>query len=320
MAKYKLPKIEDLFESGVHFGHQVRRWDPRMAPYIFAAKSGIHVIDLDKTHEKLQKAADHLFDIAKSGGQIIFVGTKKQAKDIVELEAKRCGALYINERWLGGTITNFRVIKKNMDKLVDYMRKREAGEFSKYTKKERLLLDREIEKLQKDVGGLIGLQGKPSAIFVIDGKRERTAIKEASKTGISVLGLVDTNTNPANIDYVIPGNDDAIRSIALIMKVVADAVEEGYKEFAKKSEKAEVKEEEPKEKTEDQLNGETPNVTSSEAPHTSKEAGEAHIKRVETGTEPVKEAEDTNEKEEKDTAKKEEDAPKKRGRPKKSEK
>lgn len=236
MAKYKLPKIEELFEAGVHFGHQVRRWNPQMEKYIFGAKSGIHIVDLEKTLEGLEATAEFLYEVASKGGQVIFVGTKRQAADIVEIEAKRSGALFVRERWLGGTITNFRIIKKNINKLSDYLRKREDGTFDKYTKKERLLLDREIDKLQASVGGISALQGKPAAVFVIDIRREKTAAREANKYGIPVAALIDTNSSPEGVRYVIPGNDDAMRSIALIVKVLADAVEEGYKEFGKQVE------------------------------------------------------------------------------------
>jgi len=237
---YKLPKTEDLFEAGVHYGHQVRRWSPQMEKYIFAVRSGIHVVDLEKTLTNLQKACEFLYETAAGGGQIIFVGTKRQAKEIIEIEAKRSGALFVNERWLGGTITNFRVIKENMKKLADFLRKREEGEFEKYTKKEQLLLDRQIEKLQASVGGIAALQGRPDALFVVDARREKTAVREASRYEISVVGLVDTNTNPSRINYVIPGNDDAMRSIALIVKAVADAVEAGYKEWSRKVEEGEA--------------------------------------------------------------------------------
>jgi small subunit ribosomal protein S2 len=242
MSKYKLPKIEELLSAGVHFGHQVRRWHPKMEPYIYGVKNNIHILDLETTEKGLKKACEFLFDIASKGGQIIFVGTKKQARDIVQLEATRSGALFITERWLGGTITNYRVIKKNTDKLVDLIKKREANELTQYTKKERLLIDREIEKGNKYYGGIVTLKGAPAALFVVDTKREKTAIKEAAKAGVPVVALVDTNSDPREVTHVIPGNDDAIKSIALILKSVSSAVEEGYKEFASKSEQAPVKE------------------------------------------------------------------------------
>lgn len=231
--KYKVPKVEELFEAGVHFGHQVRSWHPSMEEYIFTSRNNIHIIDLEKTYQKLEEACEFLYNTAKSGGRIIFVGTKKQSRDVVENEAKRCGANYVNERWLGGTISNFSIIKKNVNKLVDMMKKRESGEYDKYTKKERLMLDREIAKLQRNVGGLLGLDNTPVALFVIDPRREKTAVREALQKNIPVVALVDTNSNVTNITYPIPGNDDAIKSAAIIVKSISDAIEEGYQQFAK---------------------------------------------------------------------------------------
>lgn len=232
MSKIKVPKIEELFDAGVHYGHQMRRWHPKMSKYIYAAKNGVHIIDLEKTEVKLKEATEFLFETAKQGKTIIFIGTKRQSSSVIELEAKRCGSKYVCERWLGGTITNFKIVKKSIDKLVDMMTKRQAGEYQKFTKKERLLIDIDIQKLNKRVGGLVGLNSLPGAIFVIDPKREKTAIHEARQHNIPVVGVVDTNCDPSGVDYVIPGNDDAIKSVALIVKTVADAIEEGYKEYA----------------------------------------------------------------------------------------
>lgn len=233
MSNYKLPKIEELLEAGVHFGHQVRRWHPKMEPYIYGVKQNIHIIDLEIAHKNLEKACEFLYETASKGGQIIFVGTKKQAHDIVSIEAKRSGAMYVIERWIGGTITNHRVIRLNIDKLLNTIRKKELGELEKYTKKERLLIDREVEKLQRSIGGITALKGVPAALVVVDSKREKTAVREAVRSGVKVVGLVDTNSNPAGVDYVIPGNDDALKSIALILKAFGDAVEAGYKKYAK---------------------------------------------------------------------------------------
>lgn len=229
----KIPTINELFESGVHFGHQVRRWHPSMGKFIYTAKNGIHIIDLEKTQQRLEAAATHLYDIAKKGGKVVFVGTKKQSRDIIELEAKRCGALYVTDRWLGGTISNLGVIKKSVKKLTDYIKGKETGEFAKYTKKERLLIDREVEKLTKKVGGLVGMNEIPQALFVIDPKREKTAIREARQAGLKVVSLIDTNADVRDIDFPIPGNDDAIKSAAIIVKTLADAIEEGYAFYAK---------------------------------------------------------------------------------------
>ena len=229
----KIPTINQLFEAGVHFGHQVRRWHPTMEQYIYTSKNGIHIINLEKTSEKLEEASKYLHGVAKKGGKVIFVGTKKQSRDIVELEAKRCGAFYVTDRWLGGTMTNIEVIKKSIKKLVSHKNGRETGEFDKYTKKERLMIDREIEKLDKKVGGLVGMSDRPMALFVIDPRREKTAIREAKNLGVGVVSLIDTNSDVREIDYPIPGNDDAIKSVAIVVKTVADAIEEGYNEYAK---------------------------------------------------------------------------------------
>ncbi|MFZ5425288.1 MAG: 30S ribosomal protein S2 [Patescibacteria group bacterium] len=239
MAKnYNVPKIEELLDAGVHFGHQVRRWNPKMEPYIYSVKKNIHVIDLEETHKGLKNACEFLYETAAKGGQIVLVGTKRQARDIVALEAARCGALHITERWLGGTITNYRMIKQSIDRLVDLKRKREAGELKRYTKKERLLIDREIEKLEKSVGGLVALKGQPDVVVVIDVRREKTAVRESNMYKVPVVALVDTNSNPTGVKYVIPGNDDAIKSIAVLVKAISDAIEAGYKDFAKNAEKA----------------------------------------------------------------------------------
>jgi len=249
--KYKLPKIEELFEAGVHFGHQVRRWHPSMEKYIFTARGGIHIVDLEKTDLLLKEACEFMYGVAKKGDKVIFVGTKKQSKEIVQAEAERCGAHHVTERWLGGTITNFSVIKKNVDKLVALKEGKDKGEFEKYTKKERLLIDRQIAKLTIKVGGLLGLKKIPSAVFVVDPRREKTAVSEAKISEVPVAALVDTNCNPQRIDYPIPGNDDAIKSVALIMKAIADAVEAGYGAFAKSQEDLEKveKKEAPKKNT-----------------------------------------------------------------------
>jgi len=228
MTKHKIPSEKELLEAGVHFGHQTRRWNPKMEKYIFAQRKGIHIIDLEMTKNALKEACGYLRECASNGGQIIFVGTKKQARDIIGLEAKRCGALYVTERWLGGTITNYNIIKKNLEKLTTLRRQRNEGELAKYTKRERLTFDRIIEKLEKSVGGIVTLKGKPAVVFVVDARRERTAIREANRYGVKVCALVDTNSDPEGVDMLIPGNDDAIRSVALIVKTIADAVEDGY--------------------------------------------------------------------------------------------
>ncbi len=268
MSKYKLPKIEELLDAGVHFGHQTRRWHPDMEPYIFSVKKNIHIIDLERTEELLGKACEFLFECGKEGKNIVFVGTKRQARDIVEIEAKRSGAHFVTERWLGGTITNFEIIKRNnIDKLLDLKKKKEHGDLEKYTKKERLLIDREIENLERFVGGISALRRVPEILFVIDVKREKTAVREAKKARIPVVALIDTNSDPKGLDYIIPGNDDAIKSVAIVVKALADAVEAGFKEFEKKQLVA--KEVKPAEIASQPVVAAASSieVTSSEAPH-----------------------------------------------------
>lgn len=242
MSKYKVPTIKDMIEAGVHFGHQVKRWNPRMEKYIYTVNKGVHIIDLEQTEELLGKACEFLFNEASKGNTIVFVGTKRQSKEIIEKEAKRCGAMYVTERWVGGTITNLETIRKNIDKLLDFLKGREEGTYAKRTKKERLLIDREIEKLEKAYGGIVNMKKEPNVLFVIDPKREKTAIREANRAGIPVISLIDTNANPEGVSYPIPGNDDAIKSASLIVKAIADSIEEGYKEYGKKKDKKEEEE------------------------------------------------------------------------------
>ncbi len=220
--------LEELLDAGVHFGHQRRRWHPRMAPFIYTEEKGVHIFDLAKTRDGLIKAAKALHQTAKDGGKIIFVGTKRQAKDIVRNEAERCGAMFITERWLGGLLTNFDHVKINMERLNDLTAKREKGELAHYTKKEQLLIDRQVTKLELLVGGIRNLKELPEAIVLASARREQTAVREANRKGIPLVAIVDTNADPQPIDYPIPGNDDARKSLALIFKILADAVETGY--------------------------------------------------------------------------------------------
>lgn len=221
--------LEELLDAGVHFGHQRRRWHPQMASYIYTEERGVHIFDLAQTRERLIAAAKFLYQTAKNGGTIIFVGTKRQAKDIVEAEAKRCGAMYITERWLGGLLTNFEQVKINMERLNDLTEKRQKGELARYTKKEQLLIDRQIKKLETVVGGIRGLTELPKAIVLASARKEYTAVREAVRKEVPLVAIVDTNADPRPIDYPIPGNDDARKSLALLFKLLADAVEEGYK-------------------------------------------------------------------------------------------
>ena len=216
--------MKSLLEAGVHFGHQTRRWDPRMAPYIFTARNGIYIIDLQKTCKKIDEAYAVLKGIIDEGKTVIFVGTKKQAQECVKEEAERCGMYYVNERWLGGMLTNFKTIRSRVDRLKELEVMAEDGTFDVLPKKEVIKLKQEMEKLEKNLGGIKEMTELPGAMFVVDPKKERNAILEARKLGIPVFGLVDTNCNPEDVDYVIPGNDDAIRAIKLIIEAMANAV------------------------------------------------------------------------------------------------
>ena len=216
--------MKQLLEAGVHFGHQTRRWDPRMAPYIFTARNGIYIIDLQKTCKKIDEAYAVLKSIVDEGKTVIFVGTKKQAQECVKEEAERCGMYYVNERWLGGMLTNFGTIRKRVNRLKELEAMEADGTFDVLPKKEVILLKKEMEKLEKNLGGIKEMTEIPGAMFVVDPKKERIAILEARKLGIPVFGLVDTNCNPEDVDYVIPGNDDAIRAIKLIVEAMANAV------------------------------------------------------------------------------------------------
>lgn len=219
--------LEELLDAGVHFGHQRRRWHPRMAPYIYTEEKGVHILDLAKTRDCLIRAAKFLYQVAKDGGTIIFVGTKRQAKDIIRTEAERCGAMFITERWLGGLLTNFDHVKINMERLRELSEKRAKKEFEHYTKKEQLLIDRQIKKLETLVGGIRDLRELPNAIVLASARKEKTAVREANRKGIPLVAIVDTNADPSLIDYPIPANDDARKSLALIFEVLADAVVQG---------------------------------------------------------------------------------------------
>ena len=219
--------MKQLLEAGVHFGHQTRRWNPKMAQYIFTERNGIYIIDLQKTVKKLEEAYLFVRDAAADGSDVLFVGTKKQAQDSVKEEAIRCGMPYVNARWLGGMLTNFNTIKRRIKRL-EQLKKMEAdGTFDLLPKKEVIKLKLEIEKLEKAMGGIVNMQQQPAAMFSVDPRKERIAVQEAHKLGIPIVAIVDTNCDPDEIDYVIPGNDDAIRAVRLIAGAMADAVIEG---------------------------------------------------------------------------------------------
>ncbi len=219
--------MKQLLEAGVHFGHQTRRWNPKMAPYIFAERNGIYIIDLQKTVKKLDEAYKFITDIAAEGGEVLFVGTKKQAQDSIREEAIRCGMPFVNARWLGGMLTNFKTIQKRIKRLAQLKAMEADGTFDMLPKKEVIKLKLEIEKLEKFMGGITGMKKQPSAMFVVDPRKEKNAVAEAKKLGIPIVAIVDTNCDPDEIDYVIPGNDDAIRAVKLIAAEMANAVLEG---------------------------------------------------------------------------------------------
>ena len=216
--------MKQLLEAGVHFGHQTRRWNPKMAPYIFTERSGIHIIDLQKSVIKVDEAYQAVFQIAEQGGTVLFVGTKKQAQDAVRAEAERCGMFYVNERWLGGMLTNFKTIQSRIERLDKIDQMEADGTFEVLPKKEVAKLQKEQEKLQRNLGGIRKMTRIPDAIFVVDPKKERICVAEAHTLGITLIGIGDTNCDPEELDYVIPGNDDAIRAVKLICGKMADAV------------------------------------------------------------------------------------------------
>lgn len=245
--------MKQLLEAGVHFGHQTRRWNPKMAPYIYTERNGIHIIDLQKTVGKVSEAYDAINKIAAEGGSILFVGTKKQAQDAVAQEALRCGEFYVNERWLGGMLTNFKTIRSRVDRLKAIRRMAEDGTFDVLPKKEVIALKKKQEKLEKNLGGIVEMKELPSAIFVIDPKKERICVQEAHALGITLIGMCDTNCDPEDLDYVIPGNDDAIRAVKLIVSKMADAVIE-----AKQGDEAYVEAEQAEQPAEAEAEDEAP--------------------------------------------------------------
>ena len=216
--------MKQLLEAGVHFGHQTRRWNPKMAPYIYTERNGIYIIDLQKSVGKVDEAYNAISEIAQAGGTVLFVGTKKQAQDAVKSEAERCGMYYVNERWLGGMLTNFKTIQSSIDRLKAIEKMSQDGTFEVLTKKEVAKLQKEWDKLEKNLGGIKEMTRIPDAIFVVDPKKEKICVQEAHSLGITLIGIADTNCDPEDLDYVIPGNDDAIRAVKLIVGKMADAI------------------------------------------------------------------------------------------------
>ncbi len=219
--------MKQLLEAGVHFGHQTRRWNPKMKRFLWGERNGIYIIDLEETLRRIEASYTFVRDLVADGGSLLFVGTKKQAQDGVQSYAEKCGMPYVNQRWLGGMLTNFETISKRVGKMQEYGRMRDSGEFAAMPKKEALILGRELEKLERNLSGIRNMTKRPAAIFVLDTKKEHIAVTEANKLGIPIVALVDTNCDPDVIDYVIPGNDDAIRSGNLMCRILADAVQEG---------------------------------------------------------------------------------------------
>ncbi|MBN2010609.1 30S ribosomal protein S2 [candidate division KSB1 bacterium] len=219
--------LKDMLLAGTHFGHLTRRWNPKMKKYIFMERNGIYIIDLKKTLVSLQRACDEVIRVVRNGDKVLFVGTKKQARDIIRAEAERCGMFYVNERWLGGTLTNFTTVKKSIKRLKNFEKMATDGTYDKLTKKEILQIEREKEKLETVLGGIKDLNKLPGLMFVVDPKKEAIAVREADRLDIPIVALIDTNGDPDLVDYAIPGNDDAFKSINLITRTIADAVLEG---------------------------------------------------------------------------------------------
>ncbi len=274
--------IKKLLEAGVHFGHQTKRWNPKMKRFIFGERSGIYIIDLEKTAEYLNYARDYVRDVAAKGGKILFVGTKKQAQSIVAEEAKKADMYYVNHRWLGGLLTNFQTVKKSIARLKSIEKMQEDGTVDNLKKKEVGRLMKEKDKLLRDLAGIRDMSVLPQAIFIVDVKREDIAIREATKLGIPIIGVVDTNSNPDSLDYPIPGNDDALKSIGFLCSMIAESVKEGKEEFvtggtvkkkesAEEGEKVSDKEESDKEESPAQAASEQPVATDEKKVETANE-------------------------------------------------
>jgi len=296
--------MKSLLEAGVHFGHQTRRWNPKMERYIFTSRNGIHIIDLQQTTKFIDEAYQAMFDIVADGGSVMFVGTKKQAQEPIQEAAERSGQFYVNQRWLGGTLTNFKTIKKSIKKLHDLYRMEKDGTFDVLPKKEVVQLRKDIARLEKFFGGIKEMRKLPQALFIIDPKKERNAILEARKLDIPVFGIIDTNCDPEDLDYIIPANDDALRSISLITGVMADAVVEAQnaqkqQEQAKEDAKQEAKKEAPKK------------AEAEKAPKKSSKKAQEEDTKKESKPVIVKVSNAPEKKEEETPKKKEEKAPKK---------
>ena len=280
--------LEQMLQAGVHFGHQTKYWNPKMEQHIFGVRNKIHIINLEHTVEMIKPALNFIEGVAAKNNKILFVGTKRTATDIIKNEAKRCSMPYVNERWLGGMLTNYKTIRSSITRLENLLRQKEDGTFSKLTKKEGLKIQRDIDRLEKSIGGVTEMGGLPDALFIIDVNRESIAVSEASKMGIPIVGIVDSNSNPEGIDYVIPGNDDSIRSIALFSEAVADACLKG-------SEKATgLKQEEPQSGPAIVRKAESPEPTQQKENSSAEETKEQIEEVASTDTDDVKVQEPEN--------------------------
>ncbi|MFH1193859.1 MAG: 30S ribosomal protein S2 [bacterium] len=224
-----IPSLLEMLKAGVHFGHRTSKWHPHMEPYIFGERGGVHIVNLEVTRKKMEEAAEFLRKLGMEGGTLLFVGTKKQAQAVIKEKAIECGMPYVSLRWIGGTLTNFGTVRRRVERFMDLLKKRETGELKKYTKKEQHDFDIEIEDLRRKFEGLVKLDKMPAAIFIMDLKTEKTALVEAVKKNIPVIAVCDTNVNPENVKYVLPGNDDAVKSVTLLVEFVAEAFKEGQK-------------------------------------------------------------------------------------------
>ncbi len=267
--------VKKLLESGVHFGHQTQRWNPKMKRYIFGQRSGIYIIDLEKTAENINYAKDFVRDVAAKGGKILFVGTKKQAQMIVEDEAKKSNMYYVKNRWLGGLLTNFQTVKKSIGRLEEIEKMSENGVWESLKKKEIARLTKEREKLLRDLSGIREMQDLPDVIFIVDPKRESIAVKEAKKLGIPIVAIVDTNCDPEVIDYPIPGTDDALKSIRLLTSIISESVREGYNEYATSKNAVEEAAEVPAEPVEEEAAPQEDGAVAGEAKATSEQTAPA---------------------------------------------
>lgn len=279
--------MRELLEAGVHFGHQTRRWNPKMKPYVFGARNGIYIIDLQKTVEQTRAACTFASKVTSEGKKVLFVGTKKQAKEVIEEEAKRAGMYFVTNRWLGGMLTNYQTVKASIDRLKKIENLKNSPEWDETPKKEQSRYDRELEKLKRSLGGIEDMKKLPGAIFVVDTEKEHIAVKEAKKLGIPTIAVVDTNCDPSNITHVIPGNDDAIRSVRLFARLIADSCLEGARVFQEKLRAQEIaetatKEEGEAEKKVSRFEGDIDLQGVDEADLEAEEAAEENVETVET--------------------------------------